>query len=91
MVVGLLRICKALATCLLALNFLISSIAFLSTVVRSVTVVLGALDSVIREYALKTSRVGIRPLGPAESLIALKAICRAISLVISGSSTEIIR
>jgi hypothetical protein len=34
--------------------------------------------------------VGIRPLGPIELLIALKAIYRAMSLLISGSSVVII-
>ena len=44
----------------------------------------------MRGQALNTSKVGIRPLGPAESLIALKAIYRAMSLLMSSSSVVMI-
>ena len=39
-------------------------------------------DSVIWGYALNTNSVGIRPSGPIESLITLKVIYSAISLLI---------
>ena len=50
----------------------------------------GASDSTIQGYTLKTSKIGTRPLGLAELLIALKAICRPISLLISSISVIII-
>ena len=37
--------------------------------------------SISHRYALKTSNIGIMPLGPAESLTAFVAICRTISLL----------
>jgi hypothetical protein len=50
----------------------------------------GASSSVIRRYALNTSKVGIRLFGPVVFLRALNTICRATSLSIPGSSTTII-
>lgn len=67
-----------------------SSIAFLRATACYITIGLGASDSTIRGEALNTSKVSIRLLGPIELLIALKAIYRAISLLISGSSAVII-
>jgi len=64
--------------------FFTSSIAFLNAVARYITVGKGMLDSVIWGYALNTNSVGIRPSGPAELLIALKAIYSAIFLLILG-------
>ena len=63
--------------------------AFLNAIARCVTVGEGALDFVIRGYALKTNSVGIRLSGPAELLIALKAIYSAMSLSIPGISEVI--
>ena len=40
----------------------------------------GALDRVIRGYALNISRVGTSPFGPAVSFTALTAICRITCL-----------
>jgi len=56
--------------------------AFLNAIIRYITVGKNALDSVIKGYALNTNSVGIRPSSPTESLIALKAIYSAISLLI---------
>jgi len=56
--------------------------AFLNAIARYITIGEGASDSIIWGYAPNTNSVGIRPSSPAESLIALKAICSAISLSI---------
>ena len=48
--------------------------AFTSATERYKTVGEGASYLVTLGYTLKTSSIGIMPLGPAESLIALKAI-----------------
>ena len=56
--------------------------AFLSAIVYYITISEGALDSVIWGHALNTNSIGIRPFSPIESLIALKAICSAIFLLI---------
>ena len=37
--------------------------------------------SVSRGYILKTNKVGIIPLGPAKSLIALMAICNLVTII----------
>jgi len=58
--------------------------AFLNAIARYITIGKGALDSVIWGYTLNTNSVGIRPSGPTELLIALKAIYSAISLSIPG-------
>jgi len=62
--------------------FFTSSIAFLNAIARYITVGKGALESVIQGYTLNTNSVGIRPSGPAELLITLKAIYSAMSLSI---------
>ena len=51
---------------------------------------MGALDFIIYMWAPNINKVGIRLLGPIELLIALKTIYRAMSLLMSGSSTVII-
>jgi len=56
--------------------------AFLNAIARYITIGKGALESVIWGYALNTNSVGIRPSGPAELLIALKAIYSAMFLLI---------
>ena len=63
--------------------------AFLNAIACCVTVSEGVLDSVIQGYTLNTNSISIRLSGPAESLIALKAICSAISLLIPGISEVI--
>jgi hypothetical protein len=89
-VLGLLRILSASTTWRSACIFFTSSMAFLNAVARCVTIGEGASDSVIWGYALNTNSVGIRPSGPIESLIALKAICSAMSLLIPSISEVII-
>ena len=64
--------------------FFTSFMAFLNIITRYVTVGKGALDFIIWGYALNTNSVGIRLSSPAELLITLKAICRAVSLLIPG-------
>ena len=78
----LLRILSVFVTWCSAYIFFTSSIAFLNAIVRYIIVGKGVLISVIWGYALNTNSVGIRLSGPMESLIALKAICSAISLLI---------
>jgi len=56
--------------------------AFLNAIACYVTVGKGISDSIIWGYALNTNNIGIRPSSPMESLITLKAICSAISLLI---------
>ena len=51
---------------------------------------LGILDFTIYKQTLNTNKVGIKLLEPIKLLIALKAICRAISLLIFGSFAVII-
>jgi len=58
--------------------------AFLNAIARYITIGEGTLESIIWGYALNTNSIGIRPSGPAESLIALKAIYSAMSLLIPG-------
>jgi len=58
--------------------------AFLNAIARYVTVGKGASKSVIWGYALNTNSVGIRPSGPVELLITLKAIRSAMFLSIPG-------
>ena len=79
---GLLRMLSASVTWRSAYIFFTTSIAFLNAIARYITVGKGASDSIIWGYALNTNSVGIRLSGPAESLIALKAIYSAISLLI---------
>jgi len=56
--------------------------AFLNAIIYCITIGKDTLDSIIQGYAPNTNSVGIRPSGPIESLIALKAIYSAISLSI---------
>ena len=56
--------------------------AFLNAITRYITVNKGVLDFIIQGYAPNTNSIGIRPSGPVELLIALKAIYNAISLSI---------
>jgi len=81
-VLGLLYILSAFATWRSAYIFFTSSIAFLSIITRYIIIGKGILNSIIRGYALNTNSVGIRPSGPIELLITLKAIYSAISLLI---------
>jgi hypothetical protein len=61
--------------------------AFLIAIARVVMDGAGGSSSVMRGNAPKTSRVGIKPLGPAESLTAFTAICRQTSFSACVSST----
>jgi hypothetical protein len=81
---------RASATCRSAHSLRISAMAFFTAFAHCVTVGEGASSSVIRGYALNTSKVSTRPSGPVVSLRALNAICRAASLSILGSSTIMI-
>ena len=81
-VLGLLYILSASATWRSTYIFFTSSIAFLNAIARYITIGKGALDSIIWGYAPNTNSVGIRPSSPIESLITLKAIYSAISLLI---------
>ena len=56
--------------------------AFLNAIARYIIIGESALDSAIWGYTLNTNSMGIRPSGPMESLITLKAIYNAISLLI---------
>ena len=85
------RILRALAIYRLARSFYISTIAFLIAAARYITKGDGASDLTIRGQAPKTRSVGTRPPRPAVLLIALKAIYRAISLLILGISVVIIQ
>jgi len=58
--------------------------AFLNAIAHYITIGKSMSDSIIQGYSLNTNSMGIRPSGPAESLITLKAICSAISLSIPG-------
>ena len=81
---GLLRMLSASVTWRSAYIFFTSSIAFLNVIIRYITIGKGTSDSIIWGYALNTNSVGIRLSSPAESLIALKAIYSAISILIPG-------
>ena len=70
--------------------FFTSSIAFLNAIARYITINKGTSDSVIQGYTPNTNSIGIRPSGPAESLITLKAIYSAMSLSIPSISKVII-
>ena len=75
---------SALAICRLACSLCISAIAFLIAAVHYATVEDSASNLTIQGYMLNTSSVGTNPLGPAVLLIALNAICNAMSLLILG-------
>ena len=81
---GLLYILSVSITWRSAYIFFTSSMAFLNAIIRYITISEGILNSIIRGYTPKTNSVGIRLSSPAESLIALKAICSTISLSIPG-------
>ena len=84
-------ILRALVICYSAYSFCISTIAFLIAAARCVTEGDGASDLTIQGQAPKIKSVGTRPFRLAVSLMALKAIYRAISLLISGISVVIIQ
>ena len=84
LVCGPFCILRALVICCLAYSFQISTIAFLIAAACCVTEGNGASNLTIWGQALKTRSVGTRPFGLAVLLIALKAIYRAISLLILG-------
>ena len=90
LVCGPFRILRALAICHLAYSFQISTIAFLIAAARYITEGDGASNLTIWGQALKTRSIGTRPSRLAMSLMALKAIYRAISLLISGISVIMI-
>jgi hypothetical protein len=58
--------------------------AFLNAITCSITISEGVLDFIIQGYTLNTNSVGISPSNPVKLLIALKAICNTISLLILG-------
>jgi len=87
---SLFRIFKALLTWRFALSLLTSFIAFYKAAARYKTLGKGTSSSVIRRNAPKTSRVGTRPSGLAESLSALKLIYSTMFLYKLGSCLLII-
>ena len=87
---GPLRILSESVTWHSTFIFLTSSMAFLNAIAYYVTIGEGVLDSIIQRYTLNTNSVGVRLSGPIKSLITLKAICSAISLLIPGISEAII-
>ena len=84
-------ILKALVIYYSACGFYISIIAFLMAVAHYITEGDGVSNLTIQGQALKTKSIKTRPSRPAMLLIALKAIYRAISLLISGISVIIIQ
>ena len=64
--------------------------AFLNAIVRYITISKGMSDFVIQGYTLNTNSVNINLFSPMESLIVLKAIYSAISLLIPSISEVII-
>lgn len=84
---GLLRVLRAFRTVLFDLITLTASVAFLTTFTRYCIVVVSTLKSDILGIAPKTKRVGIRPLGLVESLVAFSAILSRTSFS-SRSSTR---
>ena len=81
----------ALAICRLAYSFYIFIITFLIAAACYITEGDSISNLIIQGQALKTKNIGTRPFRPAILLIALKAICRAISLLILGISVIIIQ
>ena len=77
--------------CYLAYSFQISTITFLIATARCITKGDGVSNLTIQGQAPKTKNIEIRPFKLAILLIALKAICRAISLLILGISVIIIQ
>ena len=64
--------------------------AFFTAFIRYITVGKGISSLAIHRYAPNTNKIGIRLFRPAVLLKALNTIYKAISLLISGSSTTII-
>ena len=64
--------------------------AFLIAFTRYITGSNSTSNSTIQGYTLNTNSIGINPLGPVMSLMALNAIYSAISLLILGISIVII-
>jgi hypothetical protein len=64
--------------------------AFFTAFARYITVDKGISNLAIYGYAPNTNKVGTKPSGPAVSLKALNAICRATFLLILGSLITII-
>ena len=83
-VCSLFRILRASAICYLTYSFCIFIIAFLIAAARYITKGDNMSDLTIQGQALKTKSIKTRPPRPAILLIALKAIYRAISLLILG-------
>ena len=90
-VCGPFCILRVLAICYLAYSFYISTITFLIAVARYITEGNSVSNLTIWGQALKIKSIETRPSRPAVLLIALKAICRAISLLISGILVVIIQ
>ena len=89
-VLGLFRVFKALETWCYALIFCNSAITFLIALALYKIVGVGVLYLLIRGYTSNTKSIRIRPSGLAKSLIALKAICNTIVLLILAISLVII-
>jgi hypothetical protein len=75
----------------LAYSFWISTIAFLIIFARYITNGDSTSNLTIWGYTPNTNSIRTNPLGPAVSLIALNAIYSAMSLLILGILTVIIR
>ena len=80
----------ALATYYFVYSLQIFAIAFFTTFTRYITVGEGVSNLVIYRYAPNTDKVGTKLFRPVVLLKALNAICKAISLLIPGSSITII-
>ena len=89
-VLGPLHIFKASTIWCLAHSFWISTMAFLITFAYYVTDSNSTSNLTIWGYTLNTNSVGTNLLGLVVLLMALNAICSAMSLLISGISTVII-
>jgi hypothetical protein len=90
-VFGPLRIARASLTCRLAYNRRTSLVAARITSALLAIVSDGGSISVILRYKPKTSNVRTIPSGPAESLTALTAIYKIISLSICLSLSSAFR
>ena len=91
LIYSLFCILKALVIYYLVYSFCIFIIAFLIAAACCVTKGDGASNLTIQKQAPKTKSIGTRPPGLAVLLIALKAIYKAISLLILGISVVIIQ
>src|SRR5436190_24348004 len=90
LVLGPFRVFDASAIWRSARSFCTSAIAFLIAFAHCVTDGDGASDLTIRGYALNMRSVGTSPSGPAVSLMALNAICSAMSLSMSGDRKSVV-